>query len=109
MGLPRIQDYVPPGCPAARPAVPDPSALLTYGQVAAALGVHRDTVKRYVRRGQLAVVRMGRARRVDPADMRAFMREHRQAPAAVAAPESLPVLWEVGRGRPNPRAKGGAA
>jgi excisionase family DNA binding protein len=51
----------------------DVVGLFTLGDVAHRLGVSETTVRRMVDRGDLAVVRLGRAVRVRPADLQVFV------------------------------------
>jgi excisionase family DNA binding protein len=51
--------------------------LLTVSEVAEDLAIHPKTVRRLVARGELAAVKIGAAVRVHPADVDAFVDEHR--------------------------------
>ena len=51
--------------------------LLTVSEVAEELAIHPKTVRRLVARGELAVVKIGAAVRIHPADVDAFVDEHR--------------------------------
>lgn len=57
------------------PALP---GLLTIGQTAEALAVCERTVWLMTRRGDLPAVKIGRAVRYDPADVRAFIERQKQ-------------------------------
>lgn len=59
----------PPKCLPGRVSVP----LLTYADVAAQLQVSLRTVRRLADAGELAVIRIGRAVRVDPRDLERFL------------------------------------
>ncbi len=49
------------------------SILLTYQEAADRLGVSERTLRRLAARGDLATVSIGRARRIRPADLEAFV------------------------------------
>lgn len=70
--------------------------LLTVAEVAAMLAVSRDTVERLCDRGDLVVYRLGRAVRVDPASVEAYLarcRQHVPQPVPTsAAPISSAVV-----------------
>jgi excisionase family DNA binding protein len=53
-------------------------AYQTLQQVAERFHVHPDTVKRWVRAGRLAELRVGKVRRFSPDDVEAFEARHRQ-------------------------------
>ena len=72
--MPPDDPFPPPPRPAARPARGAPERLLTVADAAAALRVSTKTVRRLVGRGELAASRVGRQLRVDPRDLRAFLR-----------------------------------
>ena len=69
--------------------------LLTYDEVAHRLHVSEPTVRRYVAAGRLPIVRLGRAVRVRPQDLAAFIealpaeRNSRVAGGVVVLPGSL--------------------
>lgn len=74
--------------------------LLTYDDAAAELKVHPDTVRGYVRAGELAVVRLGRACRIRPEDLEAFVNSRRSVPAPivrVVPPTAKTTTWEIAR------------
>lgn len=48
-------------------------ALLTSEDVSRILGVHRNTVRRLVRRGQLRAIHVGRLPRFRPEDLDAYL------------------------------------
>ncbi len=48
-------------------------SLLSIDDAAAALKSHPETVRRFIREGQLAGVKLGRSWRVREADLRAFV------------------------------------
>lgn len=48
-------------------------ALMKYGEAAALLGVSELTLRRLVARGEVPEVRIGRAVRFDPRDLRAYV------------------------------------
>ena len=52
--------------------------LLTYRQAAKSLGVTERTVYTYVVAGELVAIRLGRLRRIDPADLDAFIARKRE-------------------------------
>ena len=54
--------------------------LLTIEEVVGRLSLHPDTVRRYIRRGDLPAVKFGRVWRVSEEDLRAFIEERRSAP-----------------------------
>ena len=57
--------------------------LLTYRDVADALGVSQMTVRRMVERGDLPIIRVGRQVRFDPFEVRLYVeRSRRGADAA---------------------------
>ena len=70
--------------------------LLTVSEVAVDLAIHPKTVRRLVARGELAAVKIGAAVRVHPADVDAFVDEHR-------------VQSGVRRREPRPRVRASAA
>ncbi len=70
--------------------------LLTVPEVAQELAIHPKTVRRLVARGELAAVKIGAAVRVRPADVDAFVDEHR-------------VQHGVRRHAPRPRIRANAA
>jgi excisionase family DNA binding protein len=78
--------------------------LLTVGQVAAYLQVHRMTVYRYIRAGRLPAVRVGRVYRVRRADLEAFLDRHRTPPPALRTvrqsdpPAARPAVEQPARG-----------
>lgn len=47
---------------------------LTADEVAAQLNVHRETVRRWIRSGQLKAVKAGRLHRIAPAELTAFLK-----------------------------------
>jgi excisionase family DNA binding protein len=51
--------------------------LRTVEEEAAVHGVSPKTVRRWIARGELAVVRYGRIVRIHPSDSRAFIARHR--------------------------------
>lgn len=63
-------------------------ALLTVSDVAERLSVSTDTVRRYLRSGELPAVRLTRDWRVEPAALEAFVaaRTTGRQPAVEAAP-----------------------
>jgi excisionase family DNA binding protein len=60
--------------PADRPARGAPERLLTVADAVAALRVSTKTVRRLIGRGEFAASRVGRQLRVDPRELRAFLR-----------------------------------
>ena len=52
-----------------------PNALLTYQEAAELLGVSDRTIWALVSRKQLAAVRFGRIVRIDPEDLKVFIRK----------------------------------
>jgi len=60
--------------------------LLTVAEVAGQLAVSRDTVERLCDRGHLVVYRLGRAVRVDPASVEAYL-----ARCRLHVPQSVPT------------------
>ncbi len=70
--------------------------LLTVSEVAEELAIHPKTVRRLVACGELAAVKIGAAVRVHPADVDAFVDEHR-------------VQGRVRRRDPQPRNRTSAA
>jgi excisionase family DNA binding protein len=83
--------------------------LLRYADAARLLGVHEETVKTYVRRGELAAVRLGRRVLFREDDIAAFIAARRVGPrhtiVAGASPTSpVPAVWDIGaRGRKGQR------
>jgi excisionase family DNA binding protein len=57
---------------------------LTADEVAEQLNVHRETVRRWIRGGQLKAVKAGRQHRIAPADLTDFLNgsDHAQQPAS---------------------------
>ena len=56
----------------------DPLELLTIREAAALLHVSRPTVEKYIKRGELPSIMIGRCRRIRRIDLEAFL-EHRTA------------------------------
>jgi excisionase family DNA binding protein len=56
----------------------DDDELLTTREAADAIGVSERQLRRYQRAGELPVVKIGRATRVQRRDLRRFVREHRR-------------------------------
>jgi excisionase family DNA binding protein len=54
------------------PSTP-PLLLHSIDEAAATLSVHRRTIERFIRRGQLRAVRLGTRIAIDDADLRAFV------------------------------------
>jgi excisionase family DNA binding protein len=83
-------------------------SLLTCKEAAALLKVHPDTVRAYVRRGELPVVKLGYARRIRPEDLEAFVASRVQGgpiPATLPTPAAPPPkVWEIARRGPNGKA-----
>lgn len=52
--------------------------LLTYRQAAKSLGVTERTVYSYVTSGGLIAIKLGRLRRIDPADLATFIAHKRE-------------------------------
>jgi excisionase family DNA binding protein len=59
--------------------------LLTYPEVADALGVSQMTVRRLVARGDLPIIRVGRQVRFDPFEVRLYVERGRHRRSADAA------------------------
>jgi len=82
--------------------------VLDLDEVADRLGVHRRTVERAAKAGELATFRIGRARRVHPADLDAYIAAcrggHGERPAGVADRNDAPVTR-----RPDPHTPSGAS
>lgn len=55
-----------------------PARLLTYGEVAKALGISERSLWTLVQEGRIAAVRFGRTVRFDPADLRSFIERSKQ-------------------------------
>jgi excisionase family DNA binding protein len=53
--------------------------LLTRAEVAAELGVSLRTLARLIAAGELPVIRIGAAVRIDPVDRDAYLADHRTA------------------------------
>lgn len=51
--------------------------MLKIKEVAAKLGVHDNTVRRLINRGELPAYRVGRVVRIKEADAERYLREHR--------------------------------
>ena len=60
---------------------------MTYRQAAEVLGVTDRTVWTLVQRGELPAVRFGRSVRIDPGDLREFIRKAKDQPAGDHEPE----------------------
>lgn len=54
------------------------STMLTLRQVAERLGLHVNTVRRYVYEGVIPVIRFGRAIRVEEKDLEGFIRAQKR-------------------------------
>lgn len=52
--------------------------LITTDEVARRLGIHVETVRLLVGRGELPAVRVGRIFRFDPADVRAYIEKNKK-------------------------------
>ena len=68
------------------PAVPALPHLLEVSHVAHRLSASQEFVRRLIRDGKLAAIRLGTRWRVDPADLQAFIARQRRA-ATEDAPE----------------------
>lgn len=55
------------------------SALLTLKQVSERLGLHVNTVRKYISKGMIPVVRFERAIRVEGRDLERFIKARKQA------------------------------
>jgi excisionase family DNA binding protein len=66
--------------PVENPAVREPEAIkmFTRHSLAAYLDVHVNTIDRIVKRGEIAVYRIGGRRRFFPDDVERYVREHRE-------------------------------
>ena len=56
---------------------PSRGPLLTVGEAATAMNVHPKTVRQFIKNRQLAVIKIGRAFRIDPVDLERFVAAHR--------------------------------
>jgi excisionase family DNA binding protein len=63
--------------------------LVTVKEAAAMLSVHEDTVRRLAARGELHLVRIGSAVRVDITELDALVRRHRPRRPPVEEPEPI--------------------
>jgi len=77
---------------------PDPLQLLTFGQAAQLLGVHRSTIRRMVAAGDLEVFRWRGTTRVYRQELERFVRAHTSRgrrrppePRAAAVPATTPI------------------
>ena len=84
----------------------DPSALLTIDDVAARLRVNERSVRRYIAAGDLEAIHLGRAVRVAPAALDAYLsdlpraQERRRAQRAAIPPKRTRAA------KPAPRSNG---
>jgi excisionase family DNA binding protein len=60
----------------APPVTPPPERLVTAAYVAKRLKVSTRTVRKLLSSGELPSQRVGRARRIDPADIERYLRKH---------------------------------
>lgn len=67
-------DGMPPRTAESRPAPVE--QLLTVNEVAATLRLDPYTVRRWIGRGHLPAVRVGRELRIEPAELRAYVERH---------------------------------
>ena len=72
----RRDDLVPPVPP--QQAQDPPAALLTVRQAAKQLSLSPSAIHNYISSHQLPVIRLGRAIRIQPADLAEFISAHRQ-------------------------------
>jgi excisionase family DNA binding protein len=56
-------------------------AFFTERTLAAYLSVSDRTIRNWIRRGELPSYKLGASRRIDPADVEAFLARHRDATA----------------------------
>ena len=72
--------------------------LLTVDEAAQALRLHPSSLRRIIRRGKLPLIRIGRAQRVDPEDLRRFIdaRRFRRVISAMRGSSGAKVesAWE---------------
>lgn len=71
----RVELALVPGSGDTTQAIP---ALLSLGQAAASLGISPHSLRKYIARGALPRVKLQRRVLVDPEDLRAFIKRHRE-------------------------------
>lgn len=60
---------------------PPSAAFFTERTLAAYLAVSDRTIRNWIRRGELPSYKLGASRRIDPADVNAFLAQRRDEPA----------------------------
>lgn len=73
---PRCRDGIPPVTP--QDAQDPPEPLLTVRQAAQQLSLSPSAVHNYISSHRLPAIRLGRAVRIQPADLAEFIAQHRQ-------------------------------